>query len=88
MSQWVKVGTDVVVRREKKMQEPNKVVVGIPVRGRPSGLCLLTLGMMLGFGLLGCLAALSSDPKAQAVGYHTLKVASKSGDIAKVVCSC
>jgi hypothetical protein len=76
-----------------------KVAQGVPVR---SGLlenkggnaqvrdvaCGLLLGVSALFGLIGCFAAFSPDPKDEEMGYRLLKVAKTSGDVAKSVCNC
>ena len=76
-----------------------KVAQGVPVRsgsleneGGDTQVREVACGLLLGvtalFGLIGCFAALSSDPKDEETGYRLLKVAKTSGDVAKSVCNC
>jgi hypothetical protein len=76
-----------------------KVAQGVPFRssllGNEGGdtqirdaACGLLLGVTALFGLIGCFAALSSDPRDEETGYRLLKVAKTSGDVAKSVCNC
>lgn len=75
-------------------EECVRVAYGVPVRSGSSQnkgaavACGVLVGVTTLFTLLGCVAALSSDPKNEAMGERMLKVAKATGDVAKSVCRC
>lgn len=81
---------------ESTRKEWVKVADGIPVRGSlprhkspdEELLCRILVVVTGLVGLVGCFAALSSDPKDEETGYRLLRVAKASGDVAKSVCNC